>query len=123
MPPSGPTGPAAVGGGPNQGVQMRGMIMIGLALKAIEQAIPLVGSTSEQGKVAVEALAKLSKAFGTPSQELMKSEVKMLGESAGTMDKPGPEQMAAFQQRIQGGLKGMPMGMPETPQPAPGVPA
>lgn len=99
---------------------MRGYIQVGLALKVLEQAIPLIGTASDEGRALLDATAKLSKAFGSASGDLTRAETKMLGERAGGVNQPGPQQMQAFQQMIKGKLGGMGLGgggAPAQPQP------
>ena len=46
---------------PNQGFQAAGLQRLGIAVKALTDALPLLGATSEPGQAVLDALKKLAK--------------------------------------------------------------
>lgn len=84
VPGPGPTAPAGVATD-NQGARMSGMVMAGVAVKALERAVALVGATTEEGQAILKALTGLSKVIGQPNTDVTRQEVKLLDTSAPAM--------------------------------------
>ena len=66
---------------------MSGMVMAGVAVKALERAVGLVGATSEEGQAILKALTGLAKLFPQPNTDVTRQEVKLL--DAGAPAVPG----------------------------------
>ncbi len=111
----GPTAPATVAPD-SAGMRMRGMVQVTMALNMLDKAAGLLGSQTPEGQSLMAALVKLRKTFGGASQDLQRSEVKLLGERTSPISPPNPQQGAALQQALKSKLGGMGMGAP--PQPA-----
>ncbi len=121
--PGGPTAPATVAPS-SRGLRMRGMILATPVMKAMTEMVRLLGAESKEGGEVLKALSIMSRAFGRASGDLERAEVKLLGERAGGMTQPGPEQMRAFQQMGRDRLGRMGLaGATPPPIPPPPVPA
>lgn len=83
----GPTAPATVAPD-SAGMRMRGMVLVTMALNVMDKAAGLLGSQTPEGQALMAALVKLRKTFGGASQDLQRSEVKLLGERAGPLSSP-----------------------------------
>lgn len=119
-PMGGPTAPATVQPG-NDGMRTSGVVLMALAMRVIEQAIPKLGAASPEGTAALKALTALAGSFGKPSSgALSQSEVKLLGERAAPVSAPGGPDM---QEAIRSRLGSMGMGRPPQQQDAPQPPA
>lgn len=105
MTPPGGTAPASVV--PNrQGQKMAAMAACNLALKLLEEALPKLGSTSEEGQDVAAAIAKLGRRFARVEQGITQQEVKLMGETASPVGQPTPQNIKAFQQMVRSGLPG-----------------
>lgn len=94
---------------PNEGLQQAAMVDITMALDLLEKSLQAFGSETQQGKVLLGALSRLSQEFGEKRQkakELVPAELRQLMAS----QQPSPEMMA-----MAGG--GAPGGAP-APMPA-----
>jgi len=116
-PSAGGTAPASAPGDP-AGTNARGRIQMALAIKMLEQALSSLGATSEDGLEVLQALTKLSKRFGAASKDVTRSEVKMLGEQAGAIQQPSPQQGQQLAQMIRQRQSAMGMGGAGAPPPA-----
>lgn len=112
------TGPAPGGAPmttpqPAAGDRQDGMVIVSLAGDLLEQALGKVGHETEDGRVILDVLGKLSKAFGhtkPKSQELMPAELMQLMQSipqAGAMS-PAAKAMGQHPMPVPGM---QPMGM------------
>lgn len=115
MPP-GSTGPATVRPD-NQGMSTRGHAIVGLAVKLLEQAVPLLGVTGPEGQDVVKALGALGKRFGPGNGDLSRQEMKLMQERANPMGTPQNPQ--AMQQAIRSKLGAMGVGGGGAPGGAP----
>lgn len=113
--PPGGTSPATVAPD-SQGLQMRGRIQASLGMKALTQALGLLGADTDEGKTVIEALAKLSKTFGEASADLSRQEVKLMGEKIAPVQQPTEAQGAAFGKLASMGMR-PPQGAPASPAP------
>jgi hypothetical protein len=112
----GNTAPATVA--PNStGMQIRGRVQAFIAMKMLEGAIQLLGSTSDEGQAALKALTILSKTFGKASGDITRQEVKLIGERTSPVDMPGPEQIGAFQSQIRANNADKGLGAPSSSAP------
>lgn len=86
--PPGPTGPATMA--PNKmAMRLRGMVMANLGLDALDKALGLLGSQSEEGQAILKAITPLSKMFSASrSQDLNQAELKLMGARQGPMGGP-----------------------------------
>lgn len=91
---------------------MRGKVQVSLGLKALTQALGLIGVETEEGQILAKALAQLGKTFGEASPDVSQQEVKMMGQRVAPVQTPTPQQGAAFQQMIKSKLGGMGIGGP-----------
>jgi len=115
-PATGGTGLASAPGDP-AGTSARGRIQMMLAMKMMEQAISSLGATSEDGLEVLQALTKLAKRFGAASKDVTRAEVKMMGEQAGAVQQPSPQQGQQFAQMIRQRQSAMGMGGAGAPPP------
>lgn len=93
------------GGVQQSGKQARGRVGVGMALEMLRIFSPMLGPTDE-GVLVDEVVAKLSRKFRRPPQDLMASELKFMGSQLG-VDGAGPQAQQA------------PQGPPQIPSPAP----
>ena len=108
---AGPTTPATMPAD-NSGLHVRGRIQVNIAMKGLTQAVQLLGAETEDGRIVLESLAKLSKQFGEAAQDLTRQEIAMMAENAAPAG-PAPgtgdfRQMAA--QRMPAGMMAGPGG-------------
>jgi hypothetical protein len=71
---------------PANGMREQGLVKVRMAAKMLEQALPMVGSDSEDGKCVLEVLSKLSKKYGKTddkTDQLMPGELKQLQDALG----------------------------------------
>ena len=129
-PPSAPTpGPGGMPAGaapmatpqPAQGEKQQGMISVTLAMDLLEQALPSIGSESEEGRTVLTCLSALSKKFGhsrPKSEGLVPAELMQMMQSLPQAGGMSPEAKAMGQKPMQ--MPGMPpAGGPPGGQPAP----
>ena len=97
-----------------QGLKQGGMVKVAMALEMLQQALPEVGSHTEEGKSLLRALTQLSKHFGKPKEkELVPSEIASMVGSMPSAGGGGPDlqammkQQGAPQQMQPGGPPGM----------------
>jgi hypothetical protein len=73
---------SATGPTPNRGYEAAGLQQLGMIVKQLERAIPLLGSASEAGKAALKALGALAKHVPagsvTPASEKSMAENTMM---------------------------------------------
>lgn len=117
-PMAGPTGPATTAPS-NQGLRARGMILATITTRVLTEVVRLLGATTEEGRDALKALSILAKRFGEASGDLTRQETKLLGERAGGVSQPTPQQAAMFQQMVKSKIGGMGMGASAAPAAAP----
>lgn len=82
----GPSGAPMTTPQPAEGEQMSAMIQISMAMKMIEKSLPAFGAESSEGKAIMDAMKKLSGAFGAQddkAQELVPAELRMLMQTLG----------------------------------------
>lgn len=113
----GPTAPATVAPD-SAGMRMRGMVQVTMALNVLDKALGLLGTQTPEGQALASALVKLRKTFGGASQDLQRSEVKLMGERAGPITTPTPQQGAALQSALKQQLGKVGMGAAPQPSPA-----
>ncbi len=112
-PPSGPTGPATTPPG-TAGTRQRGMILVSaLGMKILEQALPMLGAETEEGRAVLKALGALAAKFGAASGDLGQAEMKLMGESMPGMGQPSPGMPEAIRQQL--GSRGLGGGAPSGP--------
>ena len=99
LPSPGPTMPAAVPTN-NQGSRVKGLIMTSLAVKIMEQAVPLMGAASEEGQALLKSLTGLSKLVSTPSSDVTSQELKVMGAEAPAVP-TGPGNVVDINARLQ----------------------
>lgn len=78
---TGPTGSPMSTPQPNHGEKQTAYVNISLAADLIEQAMPSIGSETEEGQALLDVLGKLSKTFGhtkQKSKELVPAELMQL---------------------------------------------
>lgn len=99
---------------PQDGAKQGGMVQIAMAIEMMQQALPQVGSHTEEGKSILKALTQLSKHFGKPKQrELIPAEVAQMVGAMPQVGGGGPDLQAMMQgqgspQQMQpGGPPGM----------------
>jgi len=107
--PPGGTSPATVAPD-SQGLQMRGKIMAIMGMKALTQALGLLGAETPEGQAVVKMLALGGKSFGETNADLSAQEVKLMGEKVPPVSQPNEAQGAAFEK-----LAGMGMTPPAAP--------
>lgn len=106
MPP-GSTGPATVRPD-NQGFNMEGHALVGLAVKLLEKAVPKLGSAGPEAQDVLKALTALGKRFGPGNEDLSRAEMKLMAERANPMGTPQNPQ--GMQQAIRSKLGAMGVG-------------
>ena len=108
--------PGASQGSPNRGFEAAGLQRLGLAVRMLEQLVPLLGSSSEPGKVVMETITKLAKFVpaGSVTPAAQKSQIEQMQQRQ--MQANQQMQMLAQQRQQQGG--GAP-GAPGTPGASP----
>lgn len=96
LPPA-PSAPPAAPVAPPQaaGLQSRARLMVLAARKALEQAVPILGVGSDDGKKIITALRALADVTGEPSEGLVQAEVGALEQAVapvpgGGMPMAGP---------------------------------
>lgn len=75
---------------------MRARVQVVLARKLLEQAVPVIGASSEEGKKVLKALTNLSDLYqGAPGGGIQQAELKALssGAPSGPQPTPQPQQM------------------------------
>lgn len=115
-PMAGPTAPATTAP-QNQGLRARGLILATITTRILTEVVRLLGATSEEGRDALKALAILAKRFGDSSGDLTRQEVKLMGDRAGGVSQPTPQQAALFKQMVQQRIGGMGLGASAAPGP------
>ena len=110
----GPTGAPMSTPQPNHGERQTAYVNISLAGDLLEQAMPSIGSETEEGRALLDVLHKLSKTFGhtkSKSQELVPAELMQLMSALPQGGGATPVQKAMGQ---PGGMPGQPphQGMP-----------
>lgn len=64
---------------PDEGNMQMGMVQVESAMQLLEQALPALGSTSEEGAVVLKAMSLLAKVFNRPqAQELIPAQIAEL---------------------------------------------
>lgn len=92
-PAGGPAAPGAPGSAPMgapmatpepaAGQHQAAIVNVQMAINMLEQALPILGSHTDEGQIVLTALKSLSKQFGeTKSQELVPAELQMMMQSA-----------------------------------------
>lgn len=97
---------------PKMGSKEGAMINIGMALDLIEQSLPALGSDSEEGEKALNAIRTLSGLLGprkNKTNELQQSEILQMLQTLPQAGGMSPEAKAVSQAPIPG----MPPGMPQ----------
>lgn len=110
VPAPGPTAPAAVSV-QNKGLRMQGLVLAGVAVKALEKSVASVGAATEEGQAILKALTILSKIVPQPNAELAGAEVKSLAAKAPAMS---PMQPAATRESVMERLRGLGLGQKPT---------
>ena len=106
LPRPGPTMPAAVATD-NQGSRAKGLIMASLAVKVMEQAVPLFGAGSDEGQALLKSLTAMAKFVTPPSADVTQAELKLMGAQAPAAPS-GPGNVVDIQSRLaKYGLGGM----------------
>lgn len=105
-PPATPVAPS-----PQAGLEARARLMVMAARKALEQAVPILGAGSDDGKKVITALRALGDVTGEAADGLQQSEMSALSQAvapvpAGGMPMGGPTPGAGSM------VPGRPMGMP-----------
>lgn len=104
---------------PKKGDKQNAMVNISLATDLLEQSLPSIGTETEEGRVLLDILKKLSEKFGEStrkSKDLVPSELMQLMQNLPQMGGMSPE-MKALQGGAGGGAKPpMPMQQ-QQPQP------
>lgn len=68
---------------PAEGQKQAAIVNVQMAINMLEQAIPALGSSSDEGSTVLTALKSLSKKFGaSKSQDLIPAELQMLMQNA-----------------------------------------
>jgi hypothetical protein len=116
---AGPTAPATVAPQSN-GMRMRGMVKAAQGIRALSEALGLIGAASPEGQVLAQALGRLGKTFGDSSGDLTQAEAKLGVERAAPVSQPSPAQGQQFQQAIKARLAGAGMPGGASPSPTPG---
>lgn len=76
---------------PADGQKQAGVVNIHMAISLLEQALPMLGSQSDEGQLVLTSLKSLSKHFGSSGgKELVPSELKMLMQQQGGQSGPPP---------------------------------
>ena len=96
----GPTAPATTPAD-NSGLHVRGKIQVNIAMKTLTQAVQLLGAETEDGRIVLEALAKLSKQFGEAAQDLTRQEIATMAENAAPAGPTPAGGMSDFRQMTQ----------------------
>jgi hypothetical protein len=112
-PGTGPAGAPMSGPQPAEGDRQNAMITISLAMDLLEQALPPLGSESDDGQTVLDALNKLGKKFGTArskSQDLIPAELAQLMAAHPQMGGMSPEAKSMGQQPAIPMPGGMPPG-------------
>lgn len=89
-PPAAPVAPAS-----NPGLEARARLMVLAARKALEQAVPILGAGSDDGKKIITALRALGDVTGEATEGLLAAEHAALGQAvapvpSGGMPMQGP---------------------------------
>lgn len=77
---------------PNEGLKQAARVQIQIARRQMEQALPALGSDTDEGRAVLSCLSKLAGAFGKTEdkdRELIPAEIASLVSGAG-MDGAGP---------------------------------
>ena len=116
--PNTPSSPMATPA-PKEGLRKSAEVNVQIAMNMLEQALPVFGTESKEGKSILEILLKLAKSFGeSDTQDLQGSEILQLMRQTPQI---GGSAMAQQQlQKAQGaqhppGQPGQPPGMPGQP--------
>jgi len=98
---------------------MAGVKMMGMALLALERAVPLLGASSDEGRDALQALTRLSK--HVPPGTVTPTDVKNVLQQLMTQQQQFGQQMSAMRQQQAAPAQTAP-GAGAPPQPQPVVP-
>jgi hypothetical protein len=114
--PSGPTGPATTAPKP-AGMEARVPMLVDAALKALREGFKLLDPVSDEGKDLYKAMSLLAKRFGTPSPDLARADMKLLGEKASGVGPTNPRAFADMQRQMAANRLGQPAPAlaPQTP--------
>ena len=105
---------APVEAAPNPGLEARARLMVLAARKALEQAVPILGAGSDDGKKIITALRALGDVTGEATEGLLAAEHAALGQAvqpvpAGGLPMQGPTPGPGSM------MPGRPMGGPGGP--------
>lgn len=102
---------------PREGDKLAARNQVTVAMTMLEQALMAMGSHSEEGRVVMDALMKLSKTFHKENNdELMPAQLMSMMQSMPQVGGGTPEQMALMQAQSQGQGQQQPPGA-SAPQP------
>lgn len=114
LPPIASAPPAApVAPGPQAGLEARARLMVLAARKALEQAVPILGVGSDDGKKIITALRALADVTGEPAEGLAQSEMAALNQAVAPVPGgglpmggpvPGPGSMSPGRPAPMGGF-------------------
>lgn len=78
---------------PNEGLKQAARVQVQIARRQLEQALPALGSDTDEGKAVLETLSKLARVFGKTEdkdRELIPAEIASLVSGAGMDKAPAP---------------------------------
>jgi hypothetical protein len=109
-PPAAPVAPA-----PDPGLEARARLMVMAARKALEQAVPILGAGSDDGKKVITALRALGDVTGEAADGLLASEHQALGQAVQAVPPGGGMPMTGPTPGPGSMMPGRPMGAPGGP--------
>ncbi len=103
---------APVQAGPNPGLEAKARLMVMAARKALEQAVPILGAGSDDGKKVITALRALGDVTGEAAEGLLAAEHAALGQAVAPVPGGGGMPMAGPMPGPGSMLPGRPMAAP-----------
>lgn len=96
----------------NEGSRQMAMVQVETAMQMLEQALPGLGSTSEEGRVVLRAMSSLSTKFNrAKAQELVPAQIAQMAQSQ--QQSPLASMLAAQAPGAPGGAPGAPAPQPQ----------
>jgi len=103
---------------PKDGDKAAAKNQVTIAMTMLEQALMALGSHSEEGRVVMDSLMKLSKYFHKEeNNELVPAQLMSMMQAMPQVGGGSPEQLALMKAQSQGAGAGAPQGAQPQPQP------
>lgn len=92
-------------------------MLVDAALKPLREALKLLDPVGDKGQALYKAMSILAKEFGTPSPDLTRADLKLMGEQAGGVSPANPQAFQNMQRQIAANRVGQPAPAlaPQTP--------